>query len=109
MARAQILLARAHFSCGEIDADFGSDLDRAVRAFQADRQLPVMGVVDQALWAVLNADTAPPIMTYTITPEDTRGPFIAVPPEMEAQAKLPALGYTSPSRSSLNGSTQAPN
>ena len=45
VVRAQILLARAHFSCGEIDADFGSNLDRAVRAFQADRKLPVTGVV----------------------------------------------------------------
>jgi lipoprotein-anchoring transpeptidase ErfK/SrfK len=94
--RAEILLARAHFSCGEIDADFGSNLDRAVRAFQADRKLPVTGVVDQAMWAVLNADTAPPIMSYALTPEDTRGPFISIPPEMKAQAQLPALGYTSP-------------
>jgi len=96
VVRAQILLARAHFSCGEIDADFGSNLDRTVRAFQADRKLPVTGMVDQAMWAVLNADTAPPIMTYTIAPEDTRGPFIAVPPDLKAQAKLPALGYASP-------------
>jgi lipoprotein-anchoring transpeptidase ErfK/SrfK len=93
--RAQILLARSHFSCGEMDADFGSNLDRAIRAFQADRKLPVTGVVDQATWAVLNADTAPPVMSYTVTPEDTRGPFIVIPPDMKAQAKLPALGYTS--------------
>src|SRR5882757_5309643 len=95
VVRAQILLARAHFSCSEIDANFGTNLDKTVRAFQGDRNLPVTGVVDPATWAALNADTAPPITTYTITPEDVQGPFAAVLSDMKAQAKLPALGYTS--------------
>jgi lipoprotein-anchoring transpeptidase ErfK/SrfK len=95
VVRAQILLARAHFSCGEIDANFGTNLDKTVRAFQGDRKLPVTGVVDPATWAALNADTAPPIMTYTTTQEDVQGPFTAVPSDMKAQAKLPALGYSS--------------
>src|SRR4051794_8623116 len=95
VVRAQILLARAHFSCGEIDANFGTNLDKTVRAFQGDRKLPVTGVVDSATWAALNGDTAPPITNYTITAEDVQGPFITVPSDMKAQAKLPALGYRS--------------
>src|SRR5256885_8997577 len=75
VVRAQILLARAHFSCGEIDANFGANLDRTVRAFQGDRKLPVTGVVDPATWAALNADTAPPITTYLTTQADVQGPF----------------------------------
>ena len=96
VVRAQILLARAHFSCGEIDADFGTNLDKTVRAFQGDRRLPVTGVVDAATWAALNGDTAPVLTTYTIAAEDQQGPFSAVPSDMKAQAKLPALGYASP-------------
>ncbi len=95
MVRAQILLARAHFSCGELDANFGTNLDKTVRAFQGERSLPVTGVVDPATWAALNADTAPPVINYTIAPEDVQGPFVPVPSDMKAQAKLPALGYTS--------------
>jgi len=95
VVRAQILLARAHFSCGEIDANFGTNLDKTVRAFQGDRKLPVTGVVDGATWAALNADTAPPITAYTTTQEDVQGPFTAVPSDMKEQAKLPVLGYTS--------------
>src|SRR3954452_22279326 len=77
--RAQILLARAIFSCGDIDANFGSNLDRTVRAFQGDRGLPVTGVVDGATWAALNADTAPPVIQYTVTADDVKGPFAPVP------------------------------
>src|SRR5262245_38061115 len=59
VVRAQILLARAHFSSGEIDGSFGTNLRRAVGAFQENRQLPVSGNVDAATWNALNADAAP--------------------------------------------------
>jgi lipoprotein-anchoring transpeptidase ErfK/SrfK len=95
VVRAEILLSRAHFSCGEIDAGFGTNLDKTARAFQADRNLPVTGAIDQATWAKLNADNAPPLTSYTITPEDVHEPFTAIPGDLMAQAKLPSLGYTS--------------
>ena len=59
MLRAQILLDRAHFSCGEIDGEFGTNLEKTVAAFQQERQLPGSRTVDAATWAALNADQAP--------------------------------------------------
>jgi lipoprotein-anchoring transpeptidase ErfK/SrfK len=96
VVRAQILLARAHFSCGPIDGNFGTNLRRAVTAFQHERHLAESGSVDEATWAALNADTAPPTTTYTITQEDEAGPFVTVPKDLMEAAKLPALGYASP-------------
>src|ERR1051326_8023605 len=69
VVRAQILLARAHFSCGEIDGNFGTNLQKTLTAYQDNRKIPVSGSVDAATWAVLNADTAPVLMTYTIAPD----------------------------------------
>jgi lipoprotein-anchoring transpeptidase ErfK/SrfK len=95
VVRAQILLARAHFSCGEIDGDFGVNLLKTVSAFQDDRHLPVSGIVDEATWNALDADTAPVLIDYNIAPEDEAGPFTAIPKTMALQATLPALGYAS--------------
>jgi lipoprotein-anchoring transpeptidase ErfK/SrfK len=93
--RAQILLARAHFSCGEIDALFGRNLQKAATVFQYERNLPATGMVDAATWAALNADTAPALTSYRISEEKVKGPFVRIPPRIADQASLPALGYAS--------------
>lgn len=94
--RAQILLDRAGFSCGEIDGQFGNNVGKALGAFLQARNLPAASVIDAAVWSALNADNAPALLTYTITPEDVKGPFVRVPRDLIEQAKLPALGYESP-------------
>src|SRR5205823_586733 len=93
--RGQILLARAHFSCGEIDGRFGSNLQKAVSAFQEERKLAVTGSFDAATWKALQADLAPALVSYTVTTEDLKDPFVHIPSTLMAQAKLSYLGYSS--------------
>ncbi|MBV6321169.1 L,D-transpeptidase family protein [Duganella violaceipulchra] len=93
--RAQVLLDRAHFSSGEMDGAYGSNMRQAIRGFQKLHQLPLTGVVDAATWTELERDQAPVLDTYTITAQDVAGHYTPVPTGMMAKAKLPALGYAS--------------
>jgi lipoprotein-anchoring transpeptidase ErfK/SrfK len=93
--RAQILLDRARFSPGEVDAAYGSNMRQAITGFQTSRGLPVNGEVDAATWQALDSDNAPALVTVTLSADDVAGPFRPLPSGMAAQAKLDALGYTS--------------
>ncbi|WP_324733307.1 L,D-transpeptidase family protein [Pseudomonas paeninsulae] len=91
--RAQILLDRARFFPGEIDASFGSNTRIAISGFQKNNGLPVSGVMDEATWVALNADVEPVLVSYTITDTDAAGPFQQIPADMMDKATLTTLGY----------------
>ena len=76
----QVMLDRAGYSPGEIDAVHGTSTERALAAFTKNG--------GQA------ATTGDAITSYTITDQDVAGPFVTIPKgDMMALADLPALGY----------------
>jgi len=97
MGDLQVLLDRVAFSPGVIDGKGGTNTRRALAAFQTANGLPATGAVDPATWQKLLslAKVNQMVVPYTITPDDAKGPFFDVPEEMDAKAKLPALGYSS--------------
>ncbi len=94
--RAQILLDRAKFSCGEIDGSYGRNLGMAIKGYQQAHDMKATGLVGAAMWKLLNADEAPALFQYTITPEDVAGPFEKIPADMLEKANLKVLNYESP-------------
>ena len=95
--KAEILLARAHFSPGEISGRPGENLNKAIAAF-AEAQGKATKKLDRELWDKLSSVSADPVVIeYTISEADMRGPFVEkIPDKMEMMQDLPRLAYTTP-------------
>jgi len=96
LLRAQVLLDRMHFSPGEIDGAYGSNMRQALSSFQKSRNLEASGKLDDATWNLLNQDTTPTVTAYVLTNEDVAGPFVKIPDDMMEKSKLDKLGYATP-------------
>jgi lipoprotein-anchoring transpeptidase ErfK/SrfK len=97
LLRAEVLLARAHFSPGVIDGQDGGNLQNAIAAFETARNLPVDGKMSEAVWQALSKDAQPALTDYIVTADDVKGPFLPkVPTDMAEMAKLPAMSFTGP-------------
>jgi lipoprotein-anchoring transpeptidase ErfK/SrfK len=91
----QVMLDRAGFSPGAIDGQAGSNLKRALAAFQRANGLAESGLPDdQTRERLTSAGSVPPLTTYQISEADVAGPFTsAIPSDLVAQSKLEKLGY----------------
>ena len=96
LLKAQVLLARAHFSPGAIDGRDGENFRGALSAFAVAQGLPAATTLNQEVFDKLQAaGTDPVVVDYTITEADSAGPFVEkIPAKMEDQASLEAMGYT---------------
>lgn len=96
--KMQALLDWNHASPGPIDGGWGMNSKKALINFQKMHNLEATGKMDEATWAALtkNIDPNQPVLvSYTITKEDVKGPYKALPSDAEARSKLKALGYES--------------
>jgi lipoprotein-anchoring transpeptidase ErfK/SrfK len=92
--KAQILLDRARFSSGVIDAVPSENFTRALAAFQRWNRL-AEGPLDEPTWnRLVETSREPALIDYVISAEDVKGPFVAdIPSDLEKMSALKRLGY----------------
>jgi lipoprotein-anchoring transpeptidase ErfK/SrfK len=95
--RVQVLLDRVFFSPGMLDGRWGHNTGNAVRFFQEREGLPATGAVDSATYlrleALGGADSTTRIVA--LSEDDVRGPFLEIPADVYAQARLRCSCYES--------------
>jgi lipoprotein-anchoring transpeptidase ErfK/SrfK len=91
IAAYQVALERIHFSCGFIDGDQGMRTQRMLRAYQASRDLPVTGFLDEPTRDAIG-EPGEPFLNYVVTEDDVDS-IMPKPPTWIAKSKATRLGY----------------
>lgn len=95
-AKVQVLLDRAGVSPGVIDGFRGGMSTSAIGAFERSRGLPVDGLMDAQVWALLQQYADRPLtQDYTVTEDDAHGLARAIPDDYLEKANMTSLAYTS--------------
>ncbi|AWC22447.1 Putative L,D-transpeptidase YkuD [Aminobacter sp. MSH1] len=96
VAALQILLDRAGASPGVIDGRFGSNVDKALAAYNELTGTSLKSTDAEGIKQALAETGGDAFGSYTITPEDAAGPFVAsVPADYSEKAKLERMAFTS--------------
>ena len=98
--RAEILLDRVHASPGVIDGKDGANFSHALESYEGAKHLKPSKSLNEATWSALMGERGPPVLkTYVLTDKDVAGPFFPdLPKDYGDLAKLPTIGYRSPSQ-----------
>jgi len=92
----QVFLDRAGISPGVIDGHMGSNVTKAVYAYDQMTGSKLDPNDTDAILEELRMSGGLPVVSYTITPADAAGPFVAeIPEDYSHKALLPSLAYTS--------------
>lgn len=92
----QVFLDREGFSPGVIDGKKGSNVTKAIEAWQLATGETLDPNDTDAIVERLHLNGGMPFTTYEITPADAAGPYVAsIPEDYAHKAALPALAYTS--------------
>src|SRR5258706_3709594 len=95
--RTQVYLDRNHFSVGSIDGRWGRNSAITVWWWQRAHGLAQTGDVDDVTFQSIAqaAGDVPVVMSYTLTADDLKGPFVHIPDDAYEKAKLDCMCYES--------------
>lgn len=96
IAALQVYLDRLGMSPGVIDGKMGSNVDKALHAYEITTGDKIDPRNSEEIMNRLATGGGLPFMDYTITPTDAAGPYVAsIPEDYSQKATMPSMGYTS--------------
>jgi lipoprotein-anchoring transpeptidase ErfK/SrfK len=92
----QVFLDRSGVSPGVIDGHMGSNVTKAIYAYEQMTGTKLDPNNTDAILEELRMNGGLPVVNYTITDADAAGPYVAqIPEDYSQKALLPSLAYTS--------------